>query len=104
MITSSIRKNPKIIPNTGIKYATWVWNTNPLTVNILNLINQAKPVATTPRYNNDNVDSNDGLAFQGASNIIDRGNKKITDQRVVEVVTFSLTLFLSLRVNKPPIQ
>ena len=57
MITSSIRKNPKIIPNTGIKYATWVWNTNPFTVNILNLINQAKPVATTPRYNNDNVDS-----------------------------------------------
>ena len=34
----------------------------------------------------------------------DRGNKKITYQRVVEVVTFSLTLFLSLRVNKPPMQ
>ena len=61
-------------------------------------------MATTPKYNNDNVDSNVGLAFQGASNIIDRGNKKITDQRVVEVVTFSLTLFLSLRVNKPPMQ
>ena len=33
-----------------------------------------------------------------------KGNKKITDHKVVEVVTFSLTLFFSLRVNKPPMQ
>ena len=56
------------------------------------------------RYNNDKVDSIVGLAFQGASNNIENGNKKITDQSVVEVVTFSLTLFLSFKVNSPPIQ
>ena len=51
-------------------------------------------MATTPKYNSDNVDSNVGLACQGDSNIIDNGNKKITDQKVVEVVTFSFTLFM----------
>ena len=49
VIISSIKKYPNNTPKIGIKYATWVWKTNPLTVNILNLNNQAKPVATTPR-------------------------------------------------------
>ena len=88
----------------GIKYATWVWNTNPLTVKILNLINHASPVATTPKYNRDNVDANDGLEFQGVSKIREKGSKKITDQMVVDVVTFSFFLFFNLSVINPPIQ
>ena len=57
-----------------------------------------------PKYNNETVDSKVGLEFQGDSKNKEKGNKKITDHKVVEVVTFSLTLFLSLRVNKPPMQ
>ena len=49
VIISFIKKYPKIIPKMGIRYATCVWKTNPFTVNILNLINQAKPVATIPK-------------------------------------------------------
>ena len=88
VIISSIKKYPNKTPNMGIKYATLVWNTRPFTVNILNLINQANPVATTPRYKSAKVDSVDGFNSQGASKIIDKGNKKITDQSVVDVVTF----------------
>ena len=45
-----------------------------------------------------------GDEFQGVSNIIDKGNKNITDQRVVEVVTFSFPLFLIFKVKIPPIE
>ena len=88
----------------GIKYATWVWKTRPFTVRILNLINHAKPVAITPKYNNDKVDFKVGLESQGLSIINENGNKNMTDHNVVEVVTFSFFLFLSFRVSKPPIQ
>ena len=94
-MTSSITRYPKIIPKIGIKYATWVWNTNPLTVKIRKRISQANPVATTPKYKSDNVDCNVGLEFHGASNNRENGNKKITDHKVVDVVTFSLILFKS---------
>ena len=63
---------------------------------ILNLISQAKPVATTPKYNNDIVDAKDGLEFHGVSKNKERGSKKITDHNVVDVVTFSFLLFLVL--------
>jgi len=61
-------------------------------------------VATTPRYKSDSVDTRDGFKFQGVSIIKENGNRKITDHRVVEVVTFSFFLFFNLRVSKPPIQ
>ena len=61
-------------------------------------------MAITPRYNNEIVDPKEGLEFHGVSNIIEKGNKKITDHKVVEVVTFALILLLSLRVKSPPIQ
>ena len=77
--------------------------TSPLTVKILNLISQAKPVIT-PKYISDNVEARDGLEFQGVSKIREKGSKKTTDHIVVDVVTFSLDLFLSFKVNKPPIQ
>ena len=104
VIISFIKTYPKKIPKIGIRYATWVWKTRPLTVKILNLINQANPVATTPKYNKDKVDNKVGFEFQGVSKTIEKGNKNITDHKVVEVVTFSLSLFLSFKVNKPPIQ
>ena len=88
----------------GIKKATWLWKTNPFTVNILNLINQANPVAITPKYKSDRVDSIVGFAFHGDSNNKDKGSKKITAQNVVEAVTFTFTLFFNLSVKKPPIQ
>ena len=88
VITSSIRKYPKIIPKIGIKYATWVWKTKPLTVNILNLISQAKPVAITPKYSNEIVETKVGEEFQGVSIINEKGKRKITDHKVVDVVTF----------------
>ena len=34
----------------------------------------------------------------------EKGNKKITDHKVVDVVTFSFFLFLNFKVNNPPIQ
>ena len=55
----------------------------------------ANPVATTPKYNKDKVDNKVGFEFQGVSKTIEKGNKNITDHKVVEVVTFSLSLFLS---------
>ena len=61
-------------------------------------------MAITPKYKRDNVDCSVGFEFQGVSNIIENGNKKITDHKVVEVVTFSFTLFFNLRVKRPPIQ
>ena len=36
--------------------------------------------------------------------INEKGNKKITDHNVVDVVTFSFFLFFNFKVNKPPIQ
>ena len=77
VIISSIKKYPKIIPKIGIKYATWVWNTKPLIVNILNLINHANPVAITPKYNNDRVDAKVGSEFHGVSNIKENEVKKL---------------------------
>ena len=67
--------------------------TNPFTVKILNLISQANPVATTPRYSKDKVETKVGLEFQGVSKIKEKGNKKITDHNVVDVVTFSFFYF-----------
>ena len=78
--------------------------TKPLTVKILNLINQASPVAITPKYNNDRVEDKVGLDFQGVSKLMIKALKKITDHKVVDVVTFSFFLFLILKFNKPPIQ
>ena len=78
--------------------------TKPLTVKIRNLINHASPVATTPKYNKDNVEANDGFEFHGISKISEKGSKKITDQIVVEVVTFSFLLFFNFSVINPPIQ
>ena len=75
-----------------------------MTVKIRNLINQAKPVAITPKYNNESVDVKVGLEFHGVSMISEKGRRKITDHKVVDVVTFSFFLFFNLRVNKPPIQ
>ena len=66
-----------------------------MTVKILNLINQAKPVATTPRYKSETVDSKEGFNSQGFSKIIDNGSKKITDHIVVDVVTFSFPLIIN---------
>ena len=50
------------------------------------------------------VDVKEGLDCQGVSKIIDKGNKKITDQSVVDVVTFSLPLVFSFKVKTPPIE
>ena len=44
------------------------------------------------------------LEFQGASKMSDNGNKNITDQSVVEVVTFSFPLFFNFNVKIPPIE
>ena len=41
---------------------------------------------------------------QGVSKTKEKGIKKITDHKVVEVVTFSFFYFLIFKVNKPPIQ
>ena len=49
VIISSKKIYPKITPNIGIRYATWDWNIKPLFFKILNLSNQAMPVATTPK-------------------------------------------------------
>ena len=104
VIISSIKKYPKIIPKIGIKYATWVWKTKPLTVKILNLISQAKPVAITPKYTKERVEDKVGEEFQGDSKINEKGRRNITDHKVVEVVTFSFFLFFNFKVNKPPMQ
>ena len=56
------------------------------------------------RYNNAKVESIEGLNCHGVSKIIDKGNKKITDQSVVDVVTFSLPLVLNFKVKIPPIE
>ena len=53
-------------------------------------------MAITPKYNNDRVDTKVGLEFQGVSKKIEKGNKKITDHNVVDVVTFSFFFFLIL--------
>ena len=50
------------------------------------------------------MDSKDGFDCHGDSKIIDSGSKKITDQSVVDVVTFSFPLVLNLKVNIPPIE
>ena len=68
--------------------------TKPFTVKILNLINHANPVAIVPKYNKDKVDINVGVEFQGVSIIKEKGNKKIIDHKVVDVVTFSFFSFL----------
>ena len=104
VIISSIKKYPKNIPKIGIKYATWVWKTKPFTVKILNLISQAKPVAITPKYTNERVEDKVGEEFQGDSKINEKGRRKITDHKVVDVVTFSFFLFFSFKVKRPPIQ
>ena len=104
VIISSIKKYPKIIPKIGIKYATWVWKTKPFTVKILNLINHAKPVAITPKYKSERVEASVGDDSHGVSMINEKGRRKITDHKVVEVVTFSFFLFFNFKVNKPPIQ
>ena len=104
VIISSIKKYPKIIPKIGIRYATWVWKTKPFTVKILNLINHASPVAIMPRYNNDKVDTKVGFDSQGVSIIREKGNKKITDHKVVDVVTFSFFSFFNFKVSNPPMQ
>ena len=73
-----------------------------MVVNILNLINHAKPVAITPRYKSDNVEIIVGFEFHGVSINTDKGKRNITDHSVVEVVTFSFFLFLSFKVKRPP--
>ena len=78
--------------------------TKPFTVKILNLINHASPVAIVPRYNNDKVDTKVGFDSQGVSIIKEKGNKKITDHKVVDVVTFSFFSFFNFKVNNPPMQ
>ena len=45
-----------------------------------------------------------GLEFQGVSMITEKGKRKITDHKVVDVVTFSFFLFFNFKVNNPPIQ
>ena len=59
---------------------------------------------TLPRYIKDKVDSKLGEDNQGFSKIKDIGNRKIKDQIVVEVVTFSFPLFFILKVKIPPIE
>ena len=54
-------------------------------------------MATTPKYNNDIVDAKDGFEFHGDLKISEKGNKKITDHKVVEVVTFSFFYSLVLK-------
>ena len=71
---------------------------------ILNLISQAKPVAITPKYNNDKIEIKVGLDFQGVSTINEKGNKNITDHNVGDVVTFSFFSNFNCKVNKPPMQ
>ncbi len=61
-------------------------------------------MATTPRYNSARVDSIEGFDCHGVSNTIDKGSRKITDQRVVEVVTFSFPFAFNFKVKIPPIE
>ena len=61
-------------------------------------------MAITPKYSNDKVEAKVGEEFQGVSIINENGKRKITDQIVVDVVTFSFFLFLSFKVNNPPIE
>ena len=60
--------------------------------------------SSTAAARRENVEAKEGLASHGSSKIKENGSKKRTDQRVVEVVTFSFFLFLSFKVNNPPIQ
>ena len=61
-------------------------------------------MAITPKYNKDKVDAKVGLEFHESQLLMKKGNKKITDHNVVDVVTFSFFLFFNFKVNKPPIQ
>ena len=54
-------------------------------------------MAITPRYNNERVEPKVGLASHGVSIISEKGKRKITDQSVVDVVTFSFFYFLVLK-------
>ena len=45
-------------------------------------------MAITPKYNKDKVDAKVGFDSHGDSIINEKGNKKITDHNVVDVVTF----------------
>ena len=58
----------------------------------------------SPKYNNASVDAKDGEDSQGVSIINENGRRKITDHKVVDVVTFSFFLFFNFKVNRPPIQ
>ena len=56
-------------------------------------------MAITPKYNKDKVDAKVGFDSHGVSIINEKGNKKITDHNVVDVVTFSFFLFLFLLIS-----
>ena len=61
-------------------------------------------VETIKQYKSDKVEARVGFEFHGVSKIRENGSKKITDHKVVDVVTFSFRLFLNFNVIKPPIQ
>ena len=61
-------------------------------------------MAITPKYSKDKVDAKVGFDSHGVSIINEKGNKKITDHNVVDVVTFSFPLPLNLKVKIPPIE
>ena len=56
-------------------------------------------MAITPKYNKDKVDAKVGFDSHGVSIINEKGNKKITDHNVVDVVTFSFFYFLILKLT-----
>ena len=55
----------------------------------------------TPKYNNEIVEAKVGEKFHGVSRINEKGRRKITDHKVVDVVTFSFFLFFDkVIINK----
>ena len=57
-----------------------------------------------PKYNKERVETIVGEDSHGLSIINEKGRRKITDHKVVDVVTFSFFLFFNLKVNNPPMQ
>ena len=54
--------------------------------------------SSTAAARRENVEAKEGLAFHGSSKIKENGSKKITDHKVVDVVTFSFFWFFNFTI------
>ena len=68
------------------------------TVNILNLISQASPVAITPKYTNERVEAKVGEEFHGVSKINEKGKRKLLTIELLTSLHFHFSCFLILKL------